>query len=141
MPGHAFVKLSHEALISGWDRLREDARHIASLRLPPQEARTWQGTQRWLGLVWANAARRAVVEELCDHPTPGLNKAEADLAAASLRRARRNQCFRQGSVAGLVPAVVETGPLTAGGVMGVFCLATCHRPLPYVADVRVGWSE
>jgi len=109
--GSPFAELAHDALITGWTRLhawvREDAKRIASLRLLSKDAEQWSMDARHrAGLMWADAARREVVEDLRKHSTPGLNAQETLFASASLDRARRNRRTRQLSNAGLVVAVL-----------------------------------
>jgi WD40 repeat protein len=108
-----FLELAHDALILGWDRLlgwiREDATRIATLRLLTPNAEEWSSDPRKKsGLLWADPERIVSIRELVNAPSPGLNRQEADFAAASVQRARRNSIWRSATIVTLLALALVT---------------------------------
>jgi len=87
------VELAHDTLILGWDLLvgwlKDDLNRIVALRRLTPDAEQWAAT-RDAGFLWDDAARVGLIRELKRSKSPGLNATEAEFAAASLRRSKRN---------------------------------------------------
>jgi len=110
--GEAYLELAHDALIFGWDRLRtwvrQDALKVAALRRLTRDAVEWaRSPKESAGLLWSDAARLRVVQELQSEASPGLNAEEFAFAQASAKRARRNRVVRGVTVTAL--AVLAVG--------------------------------
>jgi WD40 repeat protein len=104
--GEAYLELAHDALILGWTRLltwvRMDAPRIAALRRLTIDTMQWDQSARQVkDLLWSDAARNVVVQDLLSAQYPGLSSVEKEFAHASLDRSKRNRRLRTATFAGL----------------------------------------
>lgn len=118
--GQPSLELAHDALIFGWARLlswvREDSQRIAALRRLTGDEREWELADRKKNdLLWSDAARSVVAQELLSADYPGLNGGEQDFAKASLDRSKKNSRIRT-----LTFASLSALALIAAAVAGLY---------------------
>ncbi len=101
----AHLELAHDALIFGWPQLlgwvRDDAERIVALRRLTLDAVQWEKSGRKVtDLLWADAARSAIAEDLLSTEYPGLSGVENAFARSSLDHARKVRRVRSAMLAG-----------------------------------------
>jgi len=105
--GEPYLELAHDALIVGWPRLlswvRLDAPRISALRRLTIDTTQWEHASRQVkGLLWSDAARSVIAQDLLSAEYPGVNSVEREFAQASIRRSKRNRQLRTTVLVGLL---------------------------------------
>jgi hypothetical protein len=115
--GGASLELAHDALILSSTRLRTwvglDAPRITALRRLTTDAGQWDHARQANDLLWSDAARGVVVQDLLSAEYPGLTPIERDFAHASQRRSQWNRWLRRATFAGLASLTLIAAGIAA----------------------------
>ncbi|AFZ28392.1 WD40 repeat-containing protein (plasmid) [Cylindrospermum stagnale PCC 7417] len=109
--GEPYVEPAHDALVLGWDRLRnwiktkKQQEKLALQQLLTPSAEEWKNNKRAVGFLWDNNPRILLLQQVLKSDDMWLNQLEKEFVEFSLQR-RRNNLYRLiGAVATFIVGV------------------------------------